>query len=194
MGIENKSKGNALGTETDNQIERRLNSTEWQNAVKAVAMPEKMKEELASTEIYSKRRKNSFMYFRYAKLTAAACMAVILAMTGITAHAVYVNTHLNVFVTHDITNEQLSNLENELRRMEGVSSCRYISGDEAWKEFGETYLTPELIEAFDDNPLADSANLRVGVFLHADIEEIRKAIEKLDGVRHVSGLWENAAE
>ncbi|MCM1388159.1 MAG: permease-like cell division protein FtsX [Bacillus sp. (in: Bacteria)] len=190
MGIESKREDNISGMDTDNQIERWLNNAEWQNALKAVTMPEGMKKDLIMTGARQSGQKNIFRRFRYAKLAAAACMAVILATTGITAHAVYVNTHLNVFVTHDITNEQLSDLENELRHIEGISSCRYISGDEAWEEFSETYLTPELAESFDDNPLADSANLRVGVSFHTDIEEIRKAVEELDGVRRVSGLWE----
>ncbi|MCM1252399.1 MAG: permease-like cell division protein FtsX [Clostridium sp.] len=171
-------------------IEHCLSNTKWQNALKAITMPEGMRKELMMTGARQSRQKNIFYRFRYVKPAAAVCMAVILATTGITAHAVYVNTHLNVFVTHDITNEQLSDLENEVRRIEGVSSCRYISGDEAWKEFSEKYLAPELTESFDDNPLADSANLRVGVSLHTDIEEIKKAVEELDGVRRVSGLWE----
>lgn len=176
----------------DKYLENRLAGTGWQEAVKSITMPEKMKEKLSGQS--GKKEKKDFYRFRYAKLLPAACMALILATTGITAHAVYINTHLNVFVTHDITSEQLIYLENTLRQMEGVSSCRYISGDEAWKEFKEAYLTPELAESFTDNPLADSANLRVGISLKADVEEIREAIEELDGVRHVSGLWEDSEE
>lgn len=176
----------------DNHLENRLESSGWQAAVKSLTMPEKMKEELSGQR--GKKEKKGFYSFRYAKLLPAACMALLLATTGITAHAVYINTHLNVFVTHDITSEQLSDLENTLRQMEGVSSCRYISGDEAWEEFKEAYLTPEMAEGYTDNPLADSANLRVGISLKADVEEMREVIGKLEGVRLVSGLWEDSEE
>lgn len=189
MKTENKIEDGVLGNGMDKRLEQRLEGTGWQDAVKAITLPGKMKEDL--TEACSKKKKNIFCRFNYAKLIPAVCMAVILAASGITAHAVYINTHLNVFVTHDITSEQLSDLETSLRELEGISSCRYISGDEAWKEFSEAYLTPEITETFSSNPLADSANLRVGIALNADIEEIRETIEKLDGVRHVSGLWEN---
>ena len=74
--------------------------------------------------------------------------------------------------------------------MEGVVSCRYIDGGTAWKTFGETYLTPELMEEFTSNPLADSDSFRVGVAIDADAEEMKELIGELDGVRLVSGLWE----
>ena len=74
--------------------------------------------------------------------------------------------------------------------MDGVVSCRYIDSDTAWKTFGETYLTPELMEGFTENPLADSANFRIGVALNVDAEQMKALIEELDGVRIVSGLWE----
>ena len=35
-----------------------------------------------------------------------------------------------------------------------------------------------------------AANFRVGISLDADAEEIKARIRELDGVRHVSGLWE----
>ena len=46
------------------------------------------------------------------------------------------------------------------------------------------------MEEFTSNPLADSDNFRVGVAIDADAEEMKELIGELDGVRLVSGLWE----
>ena len=91
-----------------------------------------------------------------------------------------------MFFEQDITPEQFKAIEEELRQLEGISSCRYVSSDDAWKEFAEAYLTQELVSAFDGNPLADSANFEVGILLNADVREIKAYIEELDGVRLVS--------
>lgn len=121
--------------------------------------------------------------------TAAAGL-LLLITASMTAHAVYVNKHLKVFFEKDLTMEQMCEIERELEQMDGVISCRYVDGDTAWKAFGETYLTPELLEGFAENPLAESSNFKVGVSLNTDAEQLKEIIGELDGVRRVTGLWE----
>lgn len=179
------------------KLDKRLESEGWKDAVRNMAMPqqsrEALKEQLKACQCPPNQKTGNLMLRRgrFARLAAAAaCMLLVLTMTGMTAHAVYVNKHLNVFFEKDITAEQMSRIETQLLQMDGVVSCRYIDPDTAWKTFGETYLTPELMEGFTENPLADSANFRIGVALNVDAEQMKALIEELDGVRIVSGLWE----
>ena len=181
----------------EQKLDKRLESEGGKDAVRNMAMPqqsrEALTEQLKACQCPQNRKTGNLMLRRgrFAGLAAAAaCMLLVLTMTGMTAHAVYVNKHLNVFFEKDITAEQMSRIETQLLQMDGVVSCRYIDSDTAWKTFGETYLTPELMEGFTENPLADSANFRIGVALNVDAEQMKALIEELDGVRIVSGLWE----
>ena len=168
-------------------IEEKLAKNGWKEAVLGITMPEQMKKKLINRKTTKKRIPYKL---RYARAISAVCMLLVLLTTGMTVHAVYIHTHLRVFFEQDITPEQFKEIEEELRRLEGVSSYRYVSSDDAWKEFGEVYLTPELVLSFGGNPLAESANFEVGILLNADVREIKAYIEELDGVRLVSGLWE----
>lgn len=169
-------------------IEENLENGGWQDAIRKITLPRQMKNTLLENCAKSERRGSYKLW--YARAIPAFCMLLILATTGITACAFYRNTHFNVFFEADITEEELDRIETELMQIEGVSSCRYVDADTAWKEFGETYLTPEIMADFESNPLADSANFKVGVSIQADTEEVRACMERIEGVRHVSGLWE----
>lgn len=169
------------------EIEKRLDGNGWKKTVRSIVLPQQMKENLLEQVKDSQPPKRSFC----AKLIpAAVCLLLVLSAVSKTAYAVYENKHLNVFFENDITAEQMEAIEAELKQLEGVVSCRYIDADTAWKNFAASYLTPELEEGFKENPLAESANIRVGVSMNADAEQIKARIGALDGVRHVSGLWE----
>lgn len=184
-------------------VEKRLEQDGWKTFVRGITLPQRRKESIMERVKASQTEKvrglktnppvmsKALHRMRYTKLVpAAVCMLLILAMAGMTARAVYVNRHLNVFFEKDITAEQMHDIEKELMQMEGIVSCRYIDEDTAWKTFGEDYLTPELMESFTENPLADSASFKVGISLDADAEQTKARIGELDGVRLVSGLWE----
>lgn len=183
--IENKGR---KAVNKPGSIEDKLKNGTWKETVKSLTMPEQMRQTLMGTQKKSEKRVNYRL--RYAKALPAACMALIIACTGITAHAVYQNTHFRVFFEQDVTRQQISQIAENLEQIEGVSSCRYVDGDTAWKEFGETYLTPELAAGFESNPLSESANLEIGISLTADAAQIIDCIEELDGVRLVSSLSE----
>lgn len=71
---------------------------------------------------------------------------------------------ITVFFNEDATDEQKKDIGEELKNHEGVSKVKYVSADEAWKEFQDQYFgdNPELAEGFkDDNPLATSDNYEV---------------------------------
>lgn len=194
---------NRKQTSGGKSMEGQLEQDGWKMLVRGIALPQQRKEAImervkdAQTEKFrgpktnlSVKSKTVHRMRRTKLVPAAVCMLLILAMAGMTARAVYVNRHLNVFFEKDITTEQLHDIEKELMQMEGIVSCRYIDADTAWKTFGEDYLTPELMESFEENPLADSASFKVGISLDADAEQMKACIGELDGVRLVSGLWE----
>lgn len=178
-------------------LERKLESGGWKDVLRNMKMPQQNREALLKQikDSRSSKRENRenacLLRARCVRIAAAAaCMLFVLATAGMTAHAVYVNHHFDVFFEKDITKEELHRIETQLQQMEGVASCRYIDADTAWKTFGETYLTPEMMEAFEENPLADSASFRVGISLDADAAQMKELIGELEGVRLVSGLWE----
>lgn len=179
------------------ELEKRLESDGLRDAMRSITLPRQVKDGMmehilvSRTIKYGRTGNNTLHRMRRTRLAAAAaCLLLVFATTGLTAHAVYLNRHLDVFFEKDITKEQMYAIEAQLRQMEGIASCRYIDADTAWKTFGEAYLTPELMEGFTENPLADSASFRVGVSMDADAERMKTLIGELDGVRLVSGLWE----
>ena len=181
----------------EKNMENRLNHGGWKEIVRGITLPYPMKESIIEQVKASQTEKNrrpgsrAVYRIRYARMIPAAiCMLFVLATVSMTAHAVYVNKHLNVFFEKDITVEQMRDIEQALEQMEGVVSCRYIDSDTAWKMFGEEYLMPELREGFTGNPLAESANFKVGVSLDTDAAQMKARIGELDGVRRVTGLWE----
>lgn len=169
-------------------VEEKLENGMWKEVVKSAALPEQMRQTLLRQQ--EKSEKKISYRLRYVKVLPAACLALILACTGITAHAVYLNTHLRIFFEQDITRQQISQIEEALGQIEEISSCRYVDGDTAWKEFSAEYLTPELAAQFETNPLSESANFEVGISLTADTARIIDCIEELDGVRKVSRFSE----
>lgn len=181
----------------EKNMENRLNYGGWKEIILGITLPQQMKESIVEQvkdlQVEKNRRPGSRAVYRiwYAKMIPAAiCMLLVLATVSMTAHAVYVNKHLNVFFEKDITAEQMHDIEQALEQMEGVVSCRYIDSDTAWKMFDEEYLSPELMEGFTGNPLTESANFKVGVSLDTDAEQMKARIGELDGVRRVTGLWE----
>ena len=110
---------------------------------------------------------------------------------------------ITVFFDEDATDQQKEEIGEQLENHEGVSEVRYVSADEAWKEFQEQYFgdNPELAEGFkDDNPLASSDNYEVYMqttedsqsllarsrSLSATQQELVEFAQQLDGVREVN--------
>ena len=111
---------------------------------------------------------------------------------------------ITVFFDEDATDEQKQEIGEQLQNHEGVAQVKYVSADEAWKEFQKEYFgdNPELAEGFkDDNPLASSDNYEVYMetidndnqslmarsrSLSETQNELVKFAQGLDGVREVN--------
>ena len=68
-------------------------------------------------------------------------------------------------------------------------SYRFISAEEAWADFKAEYLG-DYANDFDENPLADSFNYEVSIWLGANTQQVREQISQLDGVRRVTTIRE----
>ena len=89
-----------------------------------------------------------------------------------------------VFVNEDVTDEQLKNIEKKLNAREEVLEVKYVSADEAWKEFQKDYFGEDSDAAagFEENPLENSDNFEVYM---KDIEKQKDLVEYAEGLQGV---------
>ncbi|MDE6389514.1 MAG: permease-like cell division protein FtsX [Lachnospiraceae bacterium] len=138
-----------------------------------------------------------FRYSRFSRvcavLAAIFCIGVA-GSTSLAAYNIYQEKQLMIFMDADLTTEEINVLGDELIRLTDITSCHYVSSDEAWKYFADTYLNNELASAFTDNPLANSFNYQVSIRMGADTEAVRERIARLDGVRKITTVreWEKS--
>lgn len=125
----------------------------------------------------------------------ALIAAFAIMLTGSTSYAaynVYQEKNLAVFMDASLSQSEIDRIGEELKQISGITSCHFVSGDEAWKEFRENYLDDldDIANAFTENPLKDSFNYRLSVRLNADTQAIRDEISRIDGVRLIQNLSE----
>ncbi len=96
---------------------------------------------------------------------------------------------ITVFFDEDCTDERKEEIGEELEKEPGVLEVNYISADEAWENFQDSYFgdSKEAAEGFkNDNPLATSDSYEVymdDVDLQSDVVDFA---ESLEGVRKVN--------
>lgn len=153
--------------------------------------------ELADTLLHNctASQTKRFPYTYYSRLAMALIAAFAVMITGTTSYAaynVYQEKNLAVFMEISLSQTEIEQIGEELSQIPGISSCRFVSGDEAWNEFRTTYLddVDGLADAFSENPLKDSFNYRLSVRLNADTQAIRDRISRIEGVRLVQDLSE----
>ncbi len=161
------------------------------DAVQAVTMPVGMAGELlegCKNAAHSRK-----FLFRHSKLIAVALLLTFTMAIGTTSYAayhLYRTKNLAVFFDYGISSERIDAIGEELLTIPGISSVRFISGDEAWETFRAECLPEDMWDSFSENPLQNSSNYRVAVRLDADTAQIRELIEQLDGVRRIKDLKE----
>ena len=167
-----------------------MNKTDMLQIKNAIAMPAGLADTL--TQNCTAHRTKRPFYARYSKTAAVLIAAFAILISGTTSFAynIYQEKNLAVFMESGLSQAEIDRIGGQLSRIPGVSSCRFISGDEAWNEFSSKYLDTELTAAFTENPLKDSFNYRLGVRLDADTEKVREEIAQLAGVRLVQNLEE----
>ena len=155
----------------------------------SITMPTEMADTLLQNCSQSHRKHNR--YSRYSKICAVLSALFCITAIGSTSYAAYnayQEKQLAIFMYSDLTQEEKAALGEQLAQMPEISSCLYISGDEAWEEFKANYLSEEIALHFTENPLKDSDNYQVSIRLGADTQAVRDKISQLDGVRHITTI------
>lgn len=167
-----------------------MNKTDMLQMKNAITMPAELADTLMQN-CNAHQTKRPY-YARYSRTAAVLVAAFAILISGTTSFAynIYQEKNLAVFMESGLSQTEIDRIGEQLSQIPGVSSCRFISGDEAWNEFSSKYLDAELTATFAENPLKDSFNYRLSIRLDADTEKVREEITQLAGVRLAQNLEE----
>ena len=130
--------------------------------------------------------------------TMTACIFLFGLFFSIMLNVTYImrnvetNVGITVFFDEGLDQAGINKIGEQIKSQESVSSCQYVSADEAWETYSEEYFgegneaAKEGFRDSQDNPLANSANYVVYVDEIEDQDELVDYIEGLDGVRTVN--------
>ncbi len=96
---------------------------------------------------------------------------------------------VTVFFNEGTTEEQIEAIGEAIKSRPEVERCEYISAEEAWESFKETYFEghEEAAESYgQDNPLAQSSNYQIYLNDISKQNEFVEYVTGLDGVRTVN--------
>ncbi|MBO4484858.1 MAG: permease-like cell division protein FtsX [Lachnospiraceae bacterium] len=127
-------------------------------------------------------------------LTMTTCLFLFGVMYFIVTNLRYMireaeaNVGITVFFNDGTTEQEMLEIRNQIEAKQGVKLVKYVSGDQAWEEFKELYLSdPELLESFgDENPLANSASFEIFFDTVEDQSALTTEIKRINGVRQVN--------
>ncbi|MBR4725843.1 MAG: permease-like cell division protein FtsX [Lachnospiraceae bacterium] len=125
--------------------------------------------------------------------TMAACLFlfgvfyIVLSNFEYLVRSAETNVGLTVFFDEGTTDERINEIRALILRRAEVHKVEYISAEEAWEEYKNTKLSPELAETFgDDNPLENSASLTVYLSDVSMQDVLGRYIKSLEGVRKLN--------
>lgn len=132
-------------------------------------------------------------------LASVATMAACVLMFGIffclvqnVNHVVKVaesGVAITVFFEEELSENEIIQIGEKIATRTEVSEMVYVSAEEAWEEYKETYFAqnPELAEGFaDDNPLANSAHYEIYMHNIEEQDELVTYVESITGVRQIN--------
>ena len=125
--------------------------------------------------------------------TMAACLFLFGVFYTVLSNFEYLvksaetNVGLTVFFDEGTTEARIAEIRDSISRRAEVHRVEYISADEAWEEYKNTRLSPELAETFgNDNPLENSASLSVYLSDVSMQDVLSRYIKGLEGVRKLN--------
>ena len=128
--------------------------------------------------------------------TMAACIFLFGLFYSIVLNFNYIvekaeeSVAITVFFDENATQAQKDEIGDTLADADGVLSVTYVSADEAWESFSETYFggSEEAAEGFaNDNPLATSDNYEVYLSDVSKQDDVVALAKSLPGVRPDDG-------
>ena len=127
-------------------------------------------------------------------LTMTTCLFLFGIMYFIVTNLRYMireaeaNVGITVFFNDGTTEQQMIEIRDQIEAKKGVKLVKYVSGDQAWEEFKELYLSDqELLESFgDENPLENSSSFEIFFDTVEDQSKLTSEIKRINGVRQVN--------
>lgn len=167
-----------------------MNERNMTHIKESVTMPPEMADTLLQNCTQSGARHCRYsQYSRICAVLAAIFCICAAGSTSFAAYNIYQEKQLAVFMDYDLTQEEIAAVGDALAQIPDIT-IRYISGDEAWEQFKDKYLSDdaqlEEQAASMDNPLSRSFNYEVSVRLGADTEAVRDVISRIDGIRLIT--------
>ena len=127
--------------------------------------------------------------------TIAACIFLMGVFYAIIANFQYMvkeaedSVCVTVFFNDDVTEDQIKDIGDKIKKRVEVSRIKYTSAAEAWDNFSKQYFKDDLdlAEGFkDDNPLKSSANYEIYLNDLTMQDALVSYLKSLDGVRKVN--------
>lgn len=127
--------------------------------------------------------------------TIAACIFLMGVFCAIIANFQYMvkeaedSVCVTVFFNDDVTEDQIKDIGDKIKKRVEVSRIKYTSAAEAWDNFSKQYFKDDLdlAEGFkDDNPLKSSANYEIYLNDLTMQDALVSYLKSLDGVRKVN--------
>ena len=122
--------------------------------------------------------------------TMAACLFLFGVFYIMLSNVEYIvknaetNVGITVFFDEGITDEQIESLKAQIMTRAEVHTVEYISPEQAWENYKNTKLSPELASSFgEDNPLENSASFTVYLNDVAMQDSLVRFVKGLPGVR-----------
>ncbi len=126
--------------------------------------------------------------------TMTACIFIFGAFFSIIMNVNAIRTDLEqrvgvtVFMNEGVTGDQMTQIGDQIKAIDHVTSVTFTSADAAWSQYQAEYFesNPALAEGFSDNPLANSANFTVLVDKIENQDAVVSQIRAIDGIRQVN--------
>ncbi len=131
---------------------------------------------------------NNFSRNAWLTIAATAVMTITLLIVFMTLAArntlattvdvIRSNVDFSVYIDRDTSEENVTKIQNDLRKLDSVTSVNYISPDEARKAFAEQNSTsPERLDALNEATNRFPGTLRVNLVDINDTSELRNYVE-----------------
>ena len=92
---------------------------------------------------------------------------------------------ISVFFEDGLSDERIQQIGELIGSHSAVSKLQFVSADEAWEGFKDTYLG-EYADGFTENPLENSENYQIYMNDISRQKELVSYLESLEGVRRVN--------
>ncbi|MDD6481581.1 MAG: permease-like cell division protein FtsX [Lachnospiraceae bacterium] len=125
--------------------------------------------------------------------TMAACIFmfglfyIIITNFNSTVHSIEEGVSVTVFFEPELSEEEIDDIGQKIRKRAEVSKTEYVSAEEAWDDYKKVYFEgrEELAEGFTENPLANSAHYQVYLNDVSMQDSLVRYLESIPGVREV---------